>query len=165
MKRLAALLAVLAVEPVAAQDLAYDPGLTEHCLAGAEMREEREACIGLASDACVNDTPGGSSTVGISGCLSKETDWWDARLNTVYGQAMTKAKRSDAQAKELGSSAPSQAKALRGMQRAWIGFRDGKCSYEATLWQGGTGAGPAYVGCLMWITADQALFLETAADY
>ncbi|MFT5363966.1 MAG: hypothetical protein ACI9VX_001592 [Dinoroseobacter sp.] len=46
------------------------------------------------------------------------------------------------------------------MQRAWIEYRDATCSYEAAQWGGGTGAGPAFAGCLTRLTAEQALYLE-----
>ena len=55
---------------------------------------------------------------------------------------------------------PGVADALREMQRAWIVFRDKACTYEASLWQGGTGRGPAAINCLMQQTARQALSLD-----
>ena len=53
-----------------------------------------------------------------------------------------------------------QADSLRDMQRAWIGFRDARCTYEASLWQGGTGASPAVLNCRLQETAEQALYLN-----
>jgi uncharacterized protein YecT (DUF1311 family) len=50
------------------------------------------------------------------------------------------------------------------MQRAWIEFRDKACTYEAALWQGGTGQGPAAISCLMEQTARQALSLDVWED-
>src|SRR5690606_18645498 len=37
-------------------------------------------CIGAASSICM-DTPDGSTTVGTSQCMGRETDWWDTLLN------------------------------------------------------------------------------------
>ncbi len=48
------------------------------------------------------------------------------------------------------------------MQRAWIGFRDAKCGYEAAQWGGGTGAGPASVTCHLHETARQMLYLQSS---
>ncbi|MDU8929016.1 lysozyme inhibitor LprI family protein [Alisedimentitalea sp. MJ-SS2] len=155
----------MAASPAMAQELVYDGQITVRCLAGAEMPESRRACVGLAADSCMNNTPGGSSTVGMGGCLSKELDWWDVRLNEVYGQLMAKSRANDEEMASMGSHLPTQAPALRDMQRAWITFRDNKCAYEATLWQGGTGAGPAYAGCLMNTTAEQVFFLEEAVAW
>jgi uncharacterized protein YecT (DUF1311 family) len=63
---------------------------------------------------------------------------------------------------ENGDFAPPSEPALREMQRAWIPFRDARCGFEMSLWGGGTGGGPAYAECLMIVTAEQALYLETA---
>ena len=49
------------------------------------------------------------------------------------------------------------------MQRAWIAFRDARCNWEAALWQGGTGAGPAQLSCLMVETGRQTMALQNAA--
>ena len=151
--------------PVLAQDVVFDPAPTADCLSAAEMAEEKRACIGRAADVCVDVTPGGQSTVGMGTCLAREHQWWDARLNRVYGEVVAKARANDAEMAKIGSSAGGQEDALRGMQRAWLSFRDGKCSYEATLWQGGTGAGPAYAACQMRTTAEQVLFLEEAGAW
>jgi len=45
------------------------------------------------------------------------------------------------------------------MQRAWIPYRDARCTHEASLWQGGTGASPAYLNCILHETGEQALYL------
>ena len=98
----------------------------------------------------------------MSACFEAERVYWDTRLNAAYGQARAKAKTADAEMKALGSAAPSQAEALRAMQRSWIAYRDATCDYERSLWGGGTGGGPATVSCHMYLTARQARYLETA---
>ena len=143
--------------PVAAQDLIYSDAHTANCAAGAELPAGLEGCIGLSSTRCQDDN--GYATVVMSGCLSLETEWWDKRLNIAYQEALNKAREMDA---ENGEYAPSQAEAIRDMQRAWIPFRDATCSYEASQWGGGTGQGPAYVACLLQMTADQVIYLEQA---
>lgn len=133
---------------------------TAECYAAASDADARRMCIGKSSNACM-DAPGGSTTVGIGACLDDERGWWDAQLNVEYKHAMQLARTSDADMKQDGIDVPSQAEALKTMQRTWIAFRDQKCSYVASLWTNGTGAGPAYVGCLMDTTADQAIFLAS----
>ncbi len=156
----AALLAGLfAAVPAAGQDIAFSPGKTERCLAGAADLPAREACVGLSADACI-DTPGGYTTVGMGFCLRSEADFWDARLNAAYGALMQMETAVAAEQKRLGSAALSPALALRDMQRAWIGYRDAACEYEYSQWGGGTGAGPASAECAMRLTARQALALE-----
>jgi uncharacterized protein YecT (DUF1311 family) len=154
---MAALLAVAPAVPAAAQDaLVFDIGATAACVAGGGGRD----CIGLASAACMQVGPGGT-TAGISGCLERELDWWDARLNAAYGALMARDRAADAEMKRLGAAAPSQAEALRAMQRAWIAWRDTTCDYERAQWGGGTGGGPATHACLVQRTGEQALYLET----
>ncbi|WP_425070447.1 lysozyme inhibitor LprI family protein [Sagittula sp. S175] len=142
----------------AAQELVFSPEGTMQCM--MENPGMEVSCIGVSADECMADTEGGGSTVGMGGCLDAELSFWDARLNAAYGARMTAAKAADAEARAGGWTAPSQEEALRTMQRAWIGFRDARCAYAASLWGGGTGAGPATIGCLMLTTGEQALYLE-----
>ncbi|MCB1367163.1 MAG: DUF1311 domain-containing protein [Rhodobacteraceae bacterium] len=154
-----AVLALLPV-PVLAQDLTYSDRHSATCLAAGSSLPEREACIGLSANACMEDTMGGYSTAGMVGCLSLELDWWDARLNRVYSDAMAAAKANDREMGAGDNGVPSMAAALKAMQRAWIPYRDAKCDYERSFWGGGTGGGPAALGCLLNLTAKQALYLE-----
>ena len=108
------------------------------------------------------NTQGGETTVGMGGCLDREWQYWDARLNAAYQHQMARAKAIDAEMAGLGVTVPRQSDALREMQRAWIPFRDAKCGYEYSQWGGGTGGGPAITACLMAETGEQALYLENA---
>ncbi len=152
------LVCLLAVFPVAAaaQDLPFEPDRIEACLEAGEA----EQCIGRAAEHCAS-TPDGSTTVGLGFCYGQERDWWDARLNRVYGDLMDQEKAIDDEMAEIGSRAPKRAPALLSMQRAWIVFRDAACSYEYTQWGGGTGGGPANAACLMKLTGQQTLLLES----
>jgi len=95
----------------------------------------------------------------LSGCASREADWWDAMLNAEYQARRAEARRFDA---DTGARPLPSAEALRDMQRAWITFRDATCSFEASQWGGGTGANPAFLNCIMRMTAEQALYLRGA---
>lgn len=154
MRAALALLALTA--PVAAQDLVYSNDATLACVNAAATAAARKACIGKSSDACMEATPGGSSTVGMSGCLSQELDFWDYALNENYRLSMEKAEKQDAGKSDY---APELAPSLREMQRAWIVYRDATCGFEADQWGGGTGQGPAGTSCLMRMTGEQALYL------
>ena len=143
-----------------AQELAFDPGATEDCLDQADWTEAPPySCIGEAADQCMS-TSDGSSTVGMGYCLDAEWQWWDARLNRVYGELMQQNKAMDAANAETEANLPSLAENLKAMQRAWIPFRDAACDYEMAQWGGGTGGGPALVGCLMMETGRQTLSME-----
>ena len=149
----------LMASPAAAQDLIFSPQATQACLASTQSYDARHACIGASAERCISDTPGGDSTYGMSGCLSAELDYWDARLNAAYAEVIGSARAMDADMAEIGATVASQEEALRAMQRAWITFRDARCAYEASTWGGGTGAGPATADCLMEETARQTLTL------
>ncbi|EBA08706.1 lysozyme inhibitor LprI family protein [Sagittula stellata] len=138
----------------AAQDIVFSPQDTADCVASGQPFE---GCIGAAAETCMERN--GSATVVMSACYDKEAQWWDSRLNAIYSDVMAQARDMDT---ENGEHAPSQADALRRMQRAWIDYRDETCSYEASQWGGGTGAGPAFNACLMRMTAEQSHYLETA---
>lgn len=159
MIRAAVILAALCAGTGAgAQELLYSNTATETCLANAGTPQ---GCIGLSAQMCMEQTPGGGSTAAMSGCLSRELDYWDARLNAAYTVLLNQQKKAEADAKTYGYSEPPRVEPLRVMQRAWITFRDAKCDFERSQWGGGTGGGPATVSCLMETTANQTLFLES----
>ncbi|MGY6706450.1 lysozyme inhibitor LprI family protein [Roseinatronobacter sp.] len=153
--RLTILLAALIAVPVSAADFSFDPAPTELCLAAVSDDAQGYDCIGRAATACM-EQPGGDTTIGMGFCLDAELDHWDGRLNGAY-QAL----RADltAQDADRTNAAISLSDSARDMQRAWIGFRDARCSFEAAQWQGGTGASPAFLGCAMTMTAEQTLYL------
>lgn len=157
----AILVAMLTITPAAvqAQELFFNPAPIIECMARAGDQSTRHACIGLGAEACMRATPGGDTTIGMSGCFDAELQWWDDMLNFTYQELMREAGAMDAEAPDY---APEQAPALRDMQRAWITFRDAKCSYERSQWGGGTGGGPATAACLMQETAEQVLYLEAS---
>lgn len=152
MKLLAALL--FAAAPAIAQEVVFSPAQTEQCLSNRGGAD----CALASAEACMIATPGGSSTVVMSGCLDQAFQYWDQRLNRVYQASRQQALIGDEGAPEW---APSEGDALRAMQRAWIAFRDAKCAYAASLWGGGSGGGPATLGCLAQTTAEQTLYLES----
>lgn len=151
---------VAASGPAVSQDLVFDPGALSQCVAGADTPVAAETCIGIASGTCMERTQGGYSTVGMAGCLDAELGWWDAMLNVEYKRLIAEHKITDAEMADAGHPAVPMAAALRDMQRAWIGYRDAACAYEAAQWGGGTGAGPAALGCLLQVTAEQAISLS-----
>ena len=162
MIRLALVLSLLAA-PAAAQSvkddgrLRFDGGLIQSCLDGGGWRD----CIGVAANACIEATPGGYSTVGMTGCTMAEEAWWDARLNAEYRALMAREEQGDADWQPIPGllPRPSGAEALRTAQRAWIAWRDATCTYEELQWWGGTGASGAGAGCRMRLTAEQVLML------
>ena len=112
------------------------------------------SCIGIAAGACMGTD---ETTVGMGYCLEQEWMYWDDQLNAVYKAAKAEAAATD---RDMAPPLNVQEQSLKEMQRAWIAFRDARCNWEATLWMGGTGSGPAQLACLMQETGRQALTLQ-----
>jgi len=159
MKSVVAFALALTPSISAAQDLVFDISHTRNCIASSSSPWQVRDCIGASANVCMGATPGGGSTIGMSGCIDRELQFWDAKLNETYQSLRAKERREDA---DYGSAPGyvNQANALRDMQRSWIAFRDATCDYERAQWSGGTGGGPATVGCLMRMTAEQTLYLD-----
>lgn len=148
---------------VAAQEVTYSDEATQSCLADASD-DARLACVGESANACMADTEGDSTTVAMGGCLDRERQFWDDRLNTAYSDLMAMYTSADAEAEAENWSTPAQAPTLKAMQRAWIGYRDARCDFERAKWSGGTGGSPATAQCLMRVTAEQTLVLIDGLD-
>lgn len=146
--------------PAAAQDITFSPAQTGACLTSAQDYAGKLACVGASAVACMEATPGGYSTYGESACVSAELEWWDDKLNRTYIDGRQRAKELDREAMQSVQEI-TIADALRDMQRAWIGFRDAKCTFARSHWQGGTGGGPATAWCLLYETAEQTLYLQS----
>jgi uncharacterized protein YecT (DUF1311 family) len=142
MRHALAFLCLWAALPALAQDLVFSTAAVDQCLATGAT----DACIGLSAEACQRDTPGGGSTLGMTGCLDRERAYWDGALNYYY--------------QDLRTRDPDRADALRDTQRAWIVWRDATCAYEAADYAGGTLAGVVTLDCLLRQTARQTLFLR-----
>lgn len=157
------ILACLAVLPTqaAGQGVLFSPDATEVCLEAITELDARHGCIGTSATKCMDESSDGHTTVGMGDCLRHELRYWDARLNTAYSALVVREKAVDAEMAKVGSAAPSVFEPLRAMQRAWITFRDEACTYERAQWGGGSGGGPAAAMCLMQMTGEQALALET----
>ena len=76
---------------------------------------------------------------------------------------MARAKAFDVDMATEENGLLSAEETLRGMQRAWIAYRDAKCEFVRAQWSGGTGQGPAMLSCLMQETGRQALWLQVQA--
>lgn len=138
----------------------YSDSKTAACVEAAADADEEQACIGLSSDACQQASDDGATTYGVMECHERETAFWDARLNAAYQALMARAKAADRVNKDDPRVTESIVTGLRDMQRAWIAYRDGRCAYEYSQWQGGTIAGPVAGHCMLKVTAEQAIYLE-----
>ena len=151
----------LAAGPAAAQDLVYDFAHSRDCIAATDDWYEKVQCIGTSANRCMEETPGGYSTVGQGACVWAEYEDWDAELNALYGPLRDRLANDDA----VNDMPVSTADALRDAQRAWIPWRDAACAFERAKWGGGTGGGPASAACLMQMTAERALALRVELEF
>jgi len=74
-------------------------------------------------------------TVELANCFSNSAKDADRKLNETYAQVLTVLQADDQQK-------------LRSSQRHWVQFRDTTCKAERDLYEGGTGANPAYLACI-----------------
>lgn len=143
-----------------AQDSPYQPQdsvILQNCFegvadinadAGNTERATYQQCIGMASNACQDETPQSQTTIGMVECTTRETAWWDERLNRSY--------------KTLKDHFPAEEfDALRKAQRAWVQYRDANCQFEYFYWREGTIRSVFGASCYLQMTAERALDLES----
>jgi Lysozyme inhibitor LprI len=133
--------------PVAAQDT---DDLVASCLANAAEPEDRRACIGVASARCI-DEPGGETTGGMVICFSRERDLWSAQVTTLTERL--RARESPTQLRQLD--------AMLATHETWVQDR---CSYSASIFEGGSLARAIAAACLRTTTAELALDLLERFD-
>lgn len=155
----ALLTCLLLVAPATAQETPTftpeDAELMTACIEGLSGTPEEPAshtdCIGAASNPCMENQEGGSTTIGMTECMGRETAWWDSQLNVHY-----------ASLKE--SLGPDLFASLRDAQRAWIAYRDASCGFEYDLWSEGTIRSIVFASCMLDQTARRATALEGYAN-
>lgn len=139
--RLCAMMLLLA-GPVVAQDT-FDISFTAACMEDAITSEERSFCVGASTRQCIEHL--GDPAV-VLACAQAETAWWSERMATVFKQ-ISRSAEVDA----------DQAKALAQMQAAWLAYRNTSCAFERAF---GAEQGLVETECLLWMTGDQAVYLE-----
>ncbi|WP_176086821.1 lysozyme inhibitor LprI family protein [Martelella sp. HB161492] len=148
--------------PARADDIRYSNAATAACLAGAGDEAERRDCAGLSAKACEDATDDGATTYGMIECLRLETGYWDDLLNETYQDLLKQATAMDQANADDPRATMLVRDTLRDMQRDWISFRDKTCTYEYSLWQGGTISGPVSASCFLRMTADQYIYLASS---
>lgn len=162
MKRYAAwiILTVFWACGAAAQTLTVDAEDVRACHDRTPIGETYPDCLGQASDIC-QAQPGGSTTIGITDCITSEYAAWDALLNEEYQNV-----RRAFGARQGGGSGLSGEElnnSLLAAQRAWIAFRDAECSLQYDRYLGGTIRGIVGANCLMVMTASRTIALRDMA--
>jgi len=95
------------------------------------------ATTSLAQDM---DCAAPQTQVELTACAGIDFETADRALNDLWPKLVAAAKANDAYVAEQASltGVPTTLEALRTAQRAWIGFRDAQCDYEAYAVFGGT---------------------------
>lgn len=88
------------------------------------------------------------STYGITECFVASYKQSDNDLNGLYTRI-------------IGVLAAEDRQRLQQAERLWVAYRDATCTAERHLWDGGTGANPAYIGCLDDETRHRLDYLQT----
>jgi uncharacterized protein YecT (DUF1311 family) len=141
--------------------LAEDRAALAACLDTAKAaRKSAESCIGIVQDACAKE-PGNGSNAAMSGCVGREVTVWDERLNAAYKAALAGDLAGREAYRDGGARKLTGAEVMREAQRAWIGFRERKCSAARLPMEGGSGAALLGGACFLQETARQAIWLET----
>lgn len=143
--------------PALAQDVQLDWRVVTECYHASEPQDAVPACIGAATSRCIDETPQGYTTAGMTACAVAETAIWDEFLNTAYQDLRAQMREMDAME---NTGEVSRADALRDAQRAWIAFRDAECDFNWAMFQEGTIRSNVYAACVQDLTAQRALELR-----
>jgi uncharacterized protein YecT (DUF1311 family) len=123
------------------------------CQADITSLDEMASCIGSYTEACSEERIRANQDLADGACMAGEAALWDAKLNRTWGAV-----------KERLASDPAGMEALRGAQKAWIGFRDAECAAMAAIWaDNGTGAAEAAT-CQMRLTAERVITLQSLVE-
>jgi len=96
---------------------------TASSAAAQHMNEKDSPCAGVAV------------TSDLVACLSKGRNASEVQLNSLYQSIREK----------LG---PTDTRRLADAEHQWFKYREANCSAERALYDGGTGAYPAYLACV-----------------
>lgn len=138
-----------------AQEMAVDTSRVRDCHTSTPVGTIYPSCLGQAANDCQN-LPGGSTTLGIVGCIQAETSVWDALLNEEYRATRDAMRAADA----AYGGAIDRTEALLKAQRAWIAFRDADCAAAYARWQDGSIRNVVASNCHMTMTAARAIALR-----
>ena len=61
---------VVFTTPAAAQETVFSPSTTETCLQEMSVLTDPQNCIGASANICMEQSEGGSSTVGMGNCFN-----------------------------------------------------------------------------------------------
>ena len=144
--------------------------ITEKCLLKTRAKNDRKKpqraipdavyeCIGIAAQDCMERTD--YSTYGMTMCLDAETVFWDRMLEKNFTDLAEWAHRLHGHVSQDDNAFKWTApETLKKMQAEWKVYSEADCRFRASVYWGGTAAGPTRGACWMRRTAEQALKME-----
>lgn len=145
-------IAILLSALPARADPAADADALRACIDETWPGDVMRSCAGLVANPC-QEQPGGETTAGMTACLSREADGWDALLNRLWPELVKRAGEADTGNDVAAQGLPSAASALTDAQRAWLVFRDAECHYASAAYGAGSFRGVAHAACRLDVTA------------
>lgn len=119
----------------------------EACLAETDGEfAAARACIGHLSEPCLNSGEGSVTTIGMIRCYEGEREGWRA-LRTRSAEALR------------SQESPTQRAELEGRLTAFEQWRDRRCSYGASIYEGGSLARVVSAACVTRLEGELAIDL------
>ena len=138
-------------------ELAAHAHILTDCYEAAVDIDAKEACIGKMSAACMESE--NHTRVGVTACLSLETEAWTGFLNNEFLETQRTAKARDEEDAVDYPQGAVRVEKLQEAQRAWIVFRDAECALEFAAWGDGSMRYIADQQCHMKMAAQRTLDL------
>lgn len=140
--------------PSLMSELDTPKALVEDCLARADAGEVTpESCIGTYANICAFTA---FSTVDMLGCMSSETEIWEARLAKRFVALLEVYTLQDMDEDPIWALAPR----LENTQAQWLAWRDAKCGFEYDKFRGGSMGRIMGADCRLDETAKRVFELE-----
>lgn len=145
--------------PAAAKDqLNFDPDVILDCIEGGGWHD----CVGAATEACVEASPGEGSLRVRALCAGREQAAWEAGLDELLAEIAARDDYVD-EAVGVDPEAGPRAQLLDGLHRAWLEYRELSCRYEGLRWGTPSEVAAAEAGCRMILTGEHVLTLRSYA--
>lgn len=132
------------------------------CLVKSSNAEEDRACKDLVYLDCEAASDSLATSV-LASCLARETDAWDAHLNSEWSKVRAEAEARDAA--DAGAQG-ANVKSLLAAQRAWLAYRDAECDNTYQRYIGGTIRSLMAGSCLAEMNAERVIdFRDWQREY
>lgn len=137
----------------------------DECVHGMDSAPDMAACKGQVARLCMDETEGGHTTFGMTGCQAMEKNLWDDLLNADWRGHRQMATEDDASEREFfGDQYSDRLENLIKAQRAWIAFRDAECALVWANWGSGSMRYTAASACELDMTADRVITLRQMTE-